>query len=68
MSRRNKNQLTLAIRRFSVRADGSEAEIQAATPAAAKYELFKRMREAGYFRSAGFKEFLDRAPVAVELR
>ncbi len=65
MSRRNKNQLALAIRRFAVRADGFEANIQAATPAAAKYELYKRLREAGY--CGDFRDFVHRLPTVVEL-
>ncbi|MBB5051098.1 hypothetical protein HNQ36_001052 [Afipia massiliensis] len=67
MSRRNKNQLRLPIRRYSVRADSFEADIQAATPAAAKYELFKRLREAGYFKGDDFREFVRRSPTAREL-
>ncbi len=67
MKRAHRSQLRLAIRLYAVRTENFEAVIQAGTPAAAKYELYKRAREAGYFKE-GFKQFLDRQPVVVELR
>lgn len=67
MSRRSKkNQLRLPIRRYAVRADTFEATIQAASGAAAKYELFKRLRQAGHC-SDGFQDFVRKNPTAVEL-
>lgn len=70
MSRRRK-QLQLAVRWFRVRCDGFvDVDVQAATPSAAKYQVFKRAREAGYFadsRSA-FPDFLARGFTARELR
>lgn len=65
---RKPKQLMLDVRMYSVRADGYEAEIQAGTPAAAKFELYRRLREAGYFKESGFRAFLERMPVAWELR
>lgn len=66
MSRRNsKNQLRLPIRRFAVRAEGFESDIQAATPAAAKYELYKRLRAKGY--CGDFRDFVHRLPTVREL-
>jgi hypothetical protein len=64
-------QLTLPIRTFRVRCDGfGDVEVQAATASGAKYQVFKRAREAGYFadpRSA-FRDFLSRGWVAREVR
>ena len=67
---RNKNQLQLAVRWFVVRCDSlGEIEIQAGTAAAAKYQAYKRAREAGYFQHRdGFRDFLTRGWVVHELR
>lgn len=64
--KRSKEQLRLAIRRYVVRDNHVEVEVQAATPASAKYELFKRLRTAGYCRN--FQEYLQRSPIARELK
>jgi hypothetical protein len=69
MSRRGK-QLTLGVRLFLVRADGwAEVRVQAKSPAAAKYQVFKQAREAGYYRDprSGFRDFLARGWVARDL-
>lgn len=55
---RQPKQLRMAVRIFTVTAEcWPEARVQAATPAAAKYALFKKAREAGYFPQ-GFREYL----------
>ena len=63
-------QLRLAVRWYVVRCDSlGETEIQAGSAAAAKYEAFKRAREAGYFqRRDGFRDFLGRGWVVREVR
>ena len=65
MSKRG--QLRLNVRLYLVRAQGYPVmQVQAATPAAAKYQVFKLAREAGYF--AHFRQFLSRGFTARELR
>jgi hypothetical protein len=64
-------QLTLNVRYYLVRADGfCEMRVQAANAAAAKYEVFKLAREAGYFSDArsAFRDFLERGWIAREMR
>ncbi|WKA31624.1 hypothetical protein [Bradyrhizobium roseum] len=67
---RNANQLRLAVRWYVVRCDSlGEIELQAGTAAAAKYQAFKRAREAGYFQHrGGFRDFLGRGWIVRELR
>jgi hypothetical protein len=58
----------LPVRMYLVRCDGwADSEIQAQTAAAAKYQVYKRAREAGYFRE-GFRDFLSRGFQAREVR
>ena len=68
-SRKSKpRQLTMDIKLFLVRADGfAEIRVQACSAAAAKYQVFKKARAAGYFQE-GFRQFLARGFVACELR
>jgi hypothetical protein len=64
-------QLALDVRLYLVRADGfCEMRVQAASPAAAKWQIFKLAREAGYFSDSrsGFRDFLARGWIARELR
>ena len=68
---RNGRQLKLNVRYYLVRADGfCEMRVQAATAAAAKWQVFKLAREAGYFsdQRSGFRDFLARGWTASELR
>lgn len=63
-------QLQLDVRLYLVRADGfCEERVQAKTAAAAKYQIYKRAREAGYFADprSGFRDFLARGFTASEL-
>jgi hypothetical protein len=73
MSRRERRgqQFRLDVRLYIVRADGwEEVRVQAKTAAAAKYQVFKLAREAGYYRDprSGFRDFLERGWSARELR
>lgn len=71
MSKRKNKQLLLDVRLYRVRCDGfTELEIQARTAAAAKYQVFKKAREAGYFADhrSGFRDFLQRGWTAREVR
>jgi hypothetical protein len=64
---RNKNQLRLNVRFYRVAVQGfPDAQIQAANRAAAKWQVFKSLREAGYV--AGFRDFLRRGVKAREVR
>lgn len=68
---RDRRQLRLEVDLWLVRADGFvEQRVQARSAAAAKYQVFRRAREAGYFSDArsGFRDFLARGFVAVKLR
>lgn len=58
--RRRPKQLSLNARFYRVDCGRfGEIEIQAATPAAAMYQIFKKAREAGFFyRPSGFRDFL----------
>ncbi len=61
-------QLRLNVRMYLVRGQGlGDLEVQAATPAEAKFEVFRRARSAGYFPN-GFQDFLTRRVTARELR
>jgi hypothetical protein len=66
-----RKQLQLPVKMFRVRCDGFvDVEVQAATAPAAKYQVFKKAREAGYFadpRSA-FRDFIARGFTAREIR
>jgi hypothetical protein len=69
--KRKAKQLTLEVRLYLVSADGwEEARVQARTPAGAKYQVLKLLREVGYYNDAraGFRRFLSRGWVARELR
>lgn len=70
MSKRKNKQLLLDVRLYLVRCDSwMELEIQARSAAAAKYQAFKKAREAGYFQTrAGFRDFLERGFSAREVR
>ena len=64
-------QLRLAVQIYLVRADGfCDERVQALTAAGAKYQIFKRAREAGYFGDlrSGFRDFLAKGWTARELR
>jgi hypothetical protein len=64
---RSKDQLRLNVRYYLVRLPGfPEMLIQAPTRAAARYGIFKRAREAGYF--AHFRQFLARGCSVREVR
>lgn len=68
MPRKKLQQLRLDVRMYLVRGQGlGDLEVQAATPAAAKFEVFRRARSAGYFQQ-GFRDFLTRRVTAWELR
>lgn len=55
---RQPKQSRMAVRLFTVTSEfWPETVVQAASPAAAKYALFKRAREAGYSPQS-FREFL----------
>jgi len=71
MSRSKNRQLLLDVRLYRVRCDGwIEIDIQARTAAAAKYQVFKKAREAGFFSDprSGFRDFLTRGFHASEVR
>jgi len=64
-------QLSLNVRLYLVRADGfSEMRVQAKTAAAAKWQVFKLAREAGYFsdQRSAFRDFLARGWTASAVR
>lgn len=63
-------QLMLCVRLYTVRCAGfGDIQVQAGTPAAAKYQVFKKAREAGFFnRVGGFRDFLSRGWSAREVR
>lgn len=67
MPRKKSQQLTLMVKLFAVRGWWGDQVVQAPTPAAAKYQVYKLGREAGYF-SDGFREFLAHGFTARELR
>lgn len=61
--RTRSQQLSLPVRLYRVQCDGfADVEVTAATAPAAKYQVFKRAREAGYFRDprSAFRDFLER--------
>ncbi len=65
---REPRQLRMAVRLFAVTSEfWPETTVQAASPAAAKYALFKRARETGYF-PAGFREYLRQSIKVREVR
>jgi hypothetical protein len=68
---RKPKQLSLPVRLYRVSCDGYvDMEIQALTAGGAKFEVFRRAREAGYFsdRRTGFRDFLNRGWTAREVR
>lgn len=69
MPRKNsQQQLRLNVRFYLVRGDGlGDLQIQARSPSAAKFEVYRRARSAGYFPK-GFRDFLARHVTAAELR
>lgn len=68
--RKGQQQLLLPVRLFRVRCDSlGEIEIQAVSAAAAKYQAFRRARDAGYFQVRNpFRDFLDRGWTVRELQ
>jgi hypothetical protein len=70
MTARRRRQLQLAVRIYCVCCDGfGEIEIQAGTAGAAKYEVFRRARDAGFFRGPhAFRDFLHCGWTARERR
>lgn len=65
---RHKDQLRLNVRFYRVELPGLDPiDEQAPTRAAAKYQVYKRAREAGFFRG-GFRAFLARKISVRELR
>ena len=67
MTRAKNTQLRLDVRFYLVRLPGfPEMQIQAPSRAAAKYGIFKRAREAGYFLH--FRQFLSRGCLVREMR
>jgi hypothetical protein len=65
---RKPKQLSLELRTYSVRGENFEIDdLQARDAPQAKYRAFKLAREAGYFKN-GFRDFLERLPIAVELQ
>jgi hypothetical protein len=67
VSRPRGQQLRMNVRLYLVCSDGwPQMQVQAATRAAAKYQLFKLAREAGYY--VRFSDFLKRGWSARELR
>lgn len=67
---RKPKQMMLNVRMYLVNCGRFGAvEVQAGTRSAAKYQAFKKAREAGYFNSReGFREFLSRGWHVMELR
>lgn len=65
--KRKPKQLSLPVRLYRVSCDGyADFEIQALTPGAAKFEVFRRARE---FKShLSFRDFLNRGWKAREVR
>lgn len=63
-------QLTLNVKLFVVSCGGfGDIKVQAQSSAAAKYQIFKRAREAGFFEGPwAFREFLHKGWRARELR
>lgn len=69
MSRRPK-QLSMMVRLYRVTCDGfADLDVQAASAPGAKYQAFKKAREAGYFKDEriGFRTFLSRGFKAREI-
>lgn len=69
--KRKARQLRLDVTLFVVRSDGFvDRRIQARSAAAAKFEVFRQLREAGYFsdRAGGFRDFLSRGWSVYEVR
>jgi hypothetical protein len=68
MAKKVRQQLSLDVRLFLVRVDGfPDVAIQAPTKAAARYEVYRRGRAAGYFVN-GFADFLTKVKVARNVR
>lgn len=67
---RKPKQLMLDVRMYVMNCGPFGAvEVQAGTRSAAKYQVFKKAREYGYFNHAGgFREFLSRDWHLMELR
>lgn len=64
---RHKDQLRLNVRFYRVGVAGfPDMQIQAPTPAAARWAVYKLAREAGYF--ARFRDFLARCSFVREVR
>lgn len=58
--KRNPHQLRLSTTWYRVDCgDFGAIDVQAATAAAARYQIFKRARDAGFF-AGGFRDFLQR--------
>ncbi|MGJ4928115.1 hypothetical protein ACQR1I_16710 [Bradyrhizobium sp. HKCCYLS2038] len=70
MQRKKPQQLMLDVRMYVMNCGPFGAvEVQAGTRSAAKYQVFKQAREAGYFdKPNGFREFLSRGWHLMELR
>jgi hypothetical protein len=70
MPRKRQQQLMLNVRMYVMNCGPFGAvEVQAGTRSAAKYQVYKKAREAGYFDSReGFREFLSRGWHVMELR
>lgn len=65
--KRKTAQLTLNVRLYRVGVSGwPDMQVQAPTPAAARWQIFKLAREAGYF--CRFRDFLARCVFVRELR
>lgn len=61
-------QLSLAVRRYVVTGDGfADFEVDAKSPAQAKWKTFQAAHDAGWFRS-GFRAFLAHGFTAREVR
>lgn len=70
LMRQKSKQLRLPVRLYRCSCDGFvDMEIQALTAGGAKFEVFRRAREGGYFNSRdGFRDFLNRGWTAREVR
>jgi hypothetical protein len=59
------------MKHYIVRCDAyGECRVEAKGPAAARYQVFKQAREAGYFRDnrTGFRDFLSKGWTTREVR